>query len=115
MEIQKHKQEHDLVHLVHSDIVQQCQRETLDEFLNEYMDIEYDLKFVDIKHTYSMDWSPLSICMVMIIESQILTHFIEEFNQRFLNIGRVSLHRTIGVIYRSSSPSAQSSGKFSKS
>lgn len=65
--------------------------------------IDYDFIFEDVKHTFSMDWSPISICVVLTIQSSILSSFIHKFNEKFsqsTGISNPSLHRTIGVIYR---------------
>lgn len=103
MNIVKHLQDHDRIHLIHSDVVNKCPSEELENFLIQFRELEYDLEFTGVKHTYSMDWSPISICVVLTIKSKILDRFITQFNEKFAEkagTSNPSLHRTIGVVYR---------------
>lgn len=102
MNISKHVQPQDRIHLINSDIVNMCDKDKLDVFLDRYKQIKYDLEMIDVSHTYSMDWSPISICVVINIRSKILYKFIEDFKEEFgfFDMRYPSLHRTIGVIYR---------------
>lgn len=103
MRVEKLDQDCDRIHLIHSDIVNQCPESDLAEFLGEYQNLPYDLEFCDVYHTYSADWFAFSVCVVITLKSRTLNYFISQFNERFgkrAGLSNPSLHRTIGVVYR---------------
>lgn len=95
------RQDGNMIHLIHSDVVSDCDPVKLELFLEKYQRMNYDLVFDGLKHTFSPDWSILVICLMLSFKSQAIEHFLNDFHATFGIVRKpASLHKTIGVTKR---------------
>lgn len=102
------------VSLVPSNVVAEIGESKVQDFVNAFVMVNGDkfgVEFVDLKSTFSEDWSRFGHCLVMGVRSDYIDEFLSKFNAKFNRNIKPCLHITIASVNRDLFPNMENPNK----